>query len=72
MADCTRVAARFDQPGCAPHGRGYLVSYLGGIPVAELVPGDVQAMFTAITRELAAFGHWSSRDGGPLAWSGGG
>jgi len=27
--------------------RGYLVPYLGGIPLATLTAGDVQAMFTA-------------------------
>jgi hypothetical protein len=32
----------------AAHLRGYLVPYLGGIPLAALTPGDVQAMFTAI------------------------
>jgi hypothetical protein len=35
----------------AAHVRGYLVPYLGGIPLADLTPGDVQAMFTAVTRD---------------------
>jgi hypothetical protein len=43
--------------GYAAHVRGYLVPYLGGIPLAELSPGDVQAMFTAIIRGEAALGH---------------
>jgi integrase len=43
--------------GYAAHVRGYLVPYLGGIPLAELAPGDVQAMFTAIIRDQAALGH---------------
>jgi integrase len=40
----------------AAHIRGYLVPYLGGIPLAALSAGDVQAMFTAITRDEAALG----------------
>jgi hypothetical protein len=31
--------------GYAAHVRVYLVPYLGGIPLAELSPGDVQGMF---------------------------
>jgi integrase len=42
--------------GYAAHVRAYLVPYLGGIPLAELSPGDVQAMFTAIIRGEAALG----------------
>jgi len=42
--------------GYAAHVRGYLVPYLGGIPLAELSPADVQAMFTAIIRGDAALG----------------
>ncbi len=42
--------------GYAAHVRGYLVPYLGGIPLAELSPGDVQGMFTAIIRGEAALG----------------
>jgi integrase len=38
------------------HIRGYLVPYLGGIPLAALTPGEVQAMFTAITRDENALG----------------
>jgi hypothetical protein len=38
------------------HVRGYLVPYLGGIPLAALAPGDVQAMFTAIIRDETALG----------------
>ncbi len=40
----------------AVHVRGYLVPYLGGIPLAALAAGDVQAMFTAIIRDEAALG----------------
>jgi len=42
--------------GYAAHVRGYLVPYLGGIPLGELSPADVQAMFTAIIRGEAALG----------------
>ena len=42
--------------GYAAHVRGYLVPYLGGIPLAELAPGDVQGMFTAIIRGEVALG----------------
>jgi hypothetical protein len=38
------------------HVRGYLVPYLGGIPLAAPAPGDVQAMFTAIIRDETALG----------------
>ena len=40
----------------AAHIRGYLVPYLGGIPLASLTAGDVQAMFTAIIRDEPALG----------------
>jgi integrase len=40
----------------AAHVRGYLVPYLGGIPLAALSAGDVQAMFTAIARDETALG----------------
>jgi integrase len=43
--------------GYAAHVRGYLALYLGGVPLAELSPGDVQAMFTAIIGGEAALGH---------------
>ena len=33
-----------------------LVPYLGGIPLAQLTVGDVQAMFTAIVRDESALG----------------
>jgi hypothetical protein len=72
VADFTGVAARFDQPGLRGARARLLGPYLGGIPLAELAPGDVQAMFTAIIRNQGAFGHRSSRYGGPLAWSDGG
>lgn len=42
--------------GYAAHVRGYLVPYLGGIPLGELSPADVQQMFTAIIRGKAALG----------------
>jgi integrase len=40
----------------AAHMRGYLVPYLGGIPLGALTAGDVQAMFTAIIRDETALG----------------
>jgi len=40
----------------AAHMRGYLVPYLGGIPLAALTQGDVQDMFTAIARDERALG----------------
>jgi hypothetical protein len=40
----------------AAHMRGYLVPYLGGIPLAALTPGDVQAMFTAVIRDETVLG----------------
>ena len=42
--------------GYAAHVRGYLVPYLGGIPLGELSPADVQQMFSAIIRGEAALG----------------
>jgi hypothetical protein len=42
--------------GYAAHMRSYLVSYLGGIPLAALTAGDVQAMFTAVIRDEGALG----------------
>ena len=43
--------------GYCAHVRGYLVPYLGSIPLAALTAGDVQAMFTAIARDETALGH---------------
>jgi integrase len=40
----------------AAHMRGYLVPYLGGIPLAALTTGDVQGMFIAIARDERALG----------------
>ncbi len=40
----------------AAHVRGYLVPYLGGMPLAALTAGDVQAMFTAVIRDESALG----------------
>jgi len=40
----------------AAHVRGYLVPYLGGIPLATLIVGDVQAMFTAVIRDESPLG----------------
>ncbi len=40
----------------AAHVRGYLVPYLGGIPLAALTAGELQAMFTAIIRDETALG----------------
>ena len=40
--------------GYAAHMRSYLVPYLGGIPLAALTAGDVQAMFTAVIRDQGA------------------
>ena len=54
MAGVAGVAARIDRRSYAAHIRGYLVPYLGGIPLAALTAGDVQAMFTAITRDETA------------------
>jgi hypothetical protein len=42
--------------GYAAHVRGYLVPYLGGIPLGGLSAADVQGMFTAIIRGDAALG----------------
>ena len=42
--------------GYAAHVRGYLIPYPGGVALAELAPGDVQAMFTAIIKDHAARG----------------
>jgi integrase len=42
--------------GYAAHVRGYLVPYLGGIPLAALTSGDVQAMFTAVIRDETVLG----------------
>jgi integrase len=41
---------------CGAHVRSYLIPYLGGIPLAALSAGDVQAMFTAIARDETALG----------------
>jgi hypothetical protein len=43
--------------GYAAHVRAYLIPHLGRIPLAQLSPGDVQAMFTAVIRGGAALGH---------------
>jgi integrase len=40
----------------AAHARGYLVPYLGTIPLEALSAGDVQAMFIAIARDETALG----------------
>lgn len=40
----------------AGHVRGYLVPYLGAIPLAALTAGDVQGMFTEIARDESALG----------------
>jgi integrase len=40
----------------AAHIRGYLIPYLGGIPLAALSAGDVQVMFTAVMRGETALG----------------
>jgi integrase len=54
----SRVSLRAStRRGYAAHVRGYLVPYLGGIPLAALAAGDVQAMFTAIARDETALGH---------------
>jgi site-specific recombinase XerD len=42
--------------GDAAHVRSYLVPYLGGIPLAALTAGDVQAMFTAVVRDEGPLG----------------
>jgi hypothetical protein len=38
------------------HMRGYLVPYLGAIPLASLSAADVQGMFAAVMRDEAALG----------------
>ena len=43
--------------GYASHVRLYLAPYLGGLLLAELTAGQVQAMFTAFARQHAAAGH---------------
>jgi hypothetical protein len=40
----------------AAHVRGYLVPYLGSVPLVALSAGDVQAMFAAITRDETTLG----------------
>jgi integrase len=40
--------------GYRSHVRLYLIPYLGRIPLAELTTGQVQAMFTALSRELGS------------------
>jgi len=53
----SRVSLRAStRRGYAAHVRGYLVPYLGAIPLAALTAGDVQAMFTAIARDETALG----------------
>ena len=42
--------------GYAAHLRSYLLPYHGGIPLAALTAGDVQAMFTAVIRNEGAAG----------------
>jgi hypothetical protein len=56
VAGLSGDAARLDQPRVFARVRGYLVPYLGGIPLVELSPADVQQMFTAIIRSEAALG----------------
>ena len=52
MARVAGVAARASTSrSYAAHVRGYLVPYLGGIPLAALTAGDVQAIFTAVIRD---------------------
>jgi hypothetical protein len=52
-ACCASTACSYEA-----HIRGYLVPYLGAIPLAALTAGDVQAMFTAVTRDE---GRWGGR-----------
>jgi hypothetical protein len=47
--------------GYAAHMRSYLVPYLGGIPLAALTAGDVQAMFTAVIQDEGALGRAGER-----------
>ena len=44
----------------AAHVRGYLIPYLGTIPLAALTAGDVQAMFTAVIRDETVLGRPAS------------
>jgi hypothetical protein len=46
--------------GYAAHVRSYLAPYLGGIPLAALAAGDVQAMFTAVIRDEGVLGRPAS------------
>jgi hypothetical protein len=50
------VAAPVGRQGYAAHVRGYLILYLGTIPLAALTSGDVQAMFTAVIRDETVLG----------------
>jgi hypothetical protein len=53
----SRVSLRASTARCyAAHVRGYLLPYLGGIPLSALTAGDVQAMFTAIIRDETVLG----------------
>ena len=45
-ANCTGRRLPVLSPPPDRQVRGYLVSHVGGIPMADLMPGDVQAMFT--------------------------
>jgi hypothetical protein len=51
----TRVSQRASTlRGYRSHVRVYLTPYLGRIPLAELTVGQVQAMFTALSRQLGS------------------
>ena len=56
VAGVAGVAARLDQSRLRRARASYLVPYLGGIPLAALTAGDVQAMFTAVIRDEGALG----------------
>jgi hypothetical protein len=65
VAGLAGVTAHLDQPELLrAHVRGYLVAYLGGIPLAALTACDVQAMFIAIIRDETA---WASGERGDAA-----
>jgi hypothetical protein len=56
VAGVAGAAARLDHCGWTAHVRSSLVPYLGGIRLAAPTAGDVQAMFTAVTRDEGALG----------------
>jgi hypothetical protein len=56
VAGVARVAACIYRSQLRGAHRGILIPYLGGIPLAALTTGDMQAMFTAVVRDETALG----------------